>query len=46
MHASDLPPHARAGVVCRWCDRAVVVPDGWVEFYTDDGSVWLAENGL
>jgi hypothetical protein len=37
----------RAGRRCRWCDRAVVDADGGVvEFYTDDGSVWLAENGL
>ena len=34
-----------AGMVCHWWTRAVVDADGVVEFY-DDGSVWLAENGL
>ena len=46
MRASDLPPYARAGRRCRWRDRAVVDADGAVEFYDDDGSAWLAENGL
>ena len=46
MHANDLPPYARAGVVCRWWTRAVVDADGGIRFYDDDGSRWLAENGL
>ena len=46
LPASDLPPYARAGRRCRWRDRAVVDADGAVEFYDDDGSAWLAENGL
>jgi hypothetical protein len=46
MPAGDLPPYARAGRRCRWRDRAVVDADGGVEFYTDDGSAWLRENGL
>ena len=46
MRASDLPPHARAGMACHWWTRAVVDADGAVEFYDDDGSAWLAENGL
>ena len=45
LPASDLPPWARAGMVCHWWTRAVVDADGVVELY-DDGSVWLAENGL
>ena len=44
--ASDLPPHARAGVACHWWTRAVVSADGAVQFYDDDGAAWLAENGL
>jgi hypothetical protein len=46
VHASALPPWARVGVTVRWWTRAVVRPDGTVTFRDDDGSLWLAENGL
>jgi hypothetical protein len=46
IRAADLPAWARVGVVCRWWTRAVVGPDNTVTFRDDDGSRWLAENGL
>ena len=46
MHASDLPPWARAGMVCHWWTRAVVDADGGIRSYDDDGAAWLEENGL
>jgi hypothetical protein len=29
-----------------WWRRAIATAAGVVEFYDDDGSAWLAENGL
>ena len=46
IRAVDLPAWARVGAVCRWWTRAVVRPDNTVTFRDDDGSAWLAENGL
>ena len=43
---SALPRWARAGEELRWWRRATVAADGAVTFYDDDGSAWLAENGL
>ena len=41
-----LPPWARAGEPVHWWCRATVSADGAVSFWDDDGSPWLAENGL
>ncbi|MGV0781464.1 hypothetical protein [Mycolicibacterium sp. XJ775] len=46
IRGCDLPPWARVGVVMRWWIRAVVAPDGTVTYGDDDGSRWLAEDGL
>jgi hypothetical protein len=46
IHAHDLPPEARVGLTCHWWTRAVARPDGTVTIRDDDGSMWLAENGL
>jgi hypothetical protein len=46
VKASMLPLWAREGVECRWWLRAVVHPDDSIRFVEDDGSRWLAENGL
>ena len=40
------PPWARAGEPVHWWCRATVSADGAVSFWDDDGSAWLAENGL
>jgi hypothetical protein len=37
---------ARAGVACRWWTRAVLQPGGTIAYHDDDGSQFLAENGL
>jgi hypothetical protein len=42
----DLPPWAREGEAAHWWRRATVTADGSVQFHNDDGSAWLAENGL
>jgi hypothetical protein len=45
--AGDLPAWARpAGERMHWWRRATVTAFGAVTFYDDDGSAWLAENGL
>lgn len=44
--AADLPAWARVGEVGHWWRRAIVTPAGAVTFWEDDGSMWLAENGL
>ncbi|SUA03099.1 Uncharacterised protein [Mycolicibacterium fortuitum] len=46
MPVGDLPPWARAGEPVHWFHRAIVTADGAASFYDDDGSRWLAENGL
>jgi hypothetical protein len=33
-------------MACHWWRRAVVSADGAVAFRDDDGSAWLAENGI
>ena len=43
---SALPAWARNGDVLHWTRRATVSADGTVAFRDDDGSAWLAENGL
>ena len=37
---------ARVGQALHWWRRAVVSADGAVVLRDDDGSAWLAENGL
>jgi hypothetical protein len=37
---------ARVGDVCHWWRRATVTAAGAVKFWDDDGSAWLAENGV
>jgi hypothetical protein len=44
--AGELPAWARVGEVCHWWRRTTVTAFGVVTFYDDDGSAWLAENGL
>ncbi|MDT5101291.1 MAG: hypothetical protein QOC76_5028 [Mycobacterium sp.] len=46
--AGDLPAGVRpAGkAYSHWWLRATVTADGAVSFYDDDGSIWLAENGI
>ena len=46
LPASALPAWARVGEKLNWWRRAIVSADGAVRFWDDDGSVWLAENGL
>jgi hypothetical protein len=46
VSAGDLPAWARVGEACHWWRRATVTASGEVSFYDDDGSIWLAENGL
>lgn len=43
---SALPRWARPGEELRWWRRATVSPDGTAAFYDDDGTAWLAEQGL
>ncbi|MGH3551644.1 MAG: hypothetical protein ACRDT5_03405 [Mycobacterium sp.] len=45
LPVSALPRSAR-GEELAWWRRAVVSADGAVAFYDDDGSRWLAGNGL
>lgn len=44
--AGDLLAWAREGETTHWWGRATVTAAGVVVFYHDDGSRWLADNGL
>jgi hypothetical protein len=44
--AGDLLAWAREGETTHWWGRATVTAAGVVAFYHDDGSRWLADNGL
>jgi hypothetical protein len=44
--AGELPDWARIGEPTHWWRRATATADGAVNFYDDDASAWLAENGL
>jgi len=46
LPVGDLPPHARVGLDHHWWNRATVSPDGSIALSVDDGSLWLAEQGL
>ncbi|MFG1931318.1 hypothetical protein ACGFK1_11755 [Mycobacterium sp. NPDC048908] len=46
MRAGDLPPSVREGDPTHWWRRAIVTAAVAVSFHDDDGSAWLAENGL
>ncbi|MGP4055221.1 hypothetical protein ACTWP6_10440 [Mycobacterium sp. 4D054] len=45
LPASAIPETARHGIECRWWTRAIVHPDGTVDFL-DDPAAWLAEAEL
>ena len=46
VSVGDLPAWAREGQPMHWWRRATVAVTGAVDWYDDDGSRWLADNGL